>query len=93
MVKNEAYAWALRETSENRRDATTSHVSVEDWERRATLRFGVPVIGDYLHHKLRKGNKELMKPGPGLAIDNKSFKAIEHAVFSKVFLTQKNGEA
>jgi hypothetical protein len=37
MVKNEAYAWALREVNENRRDtATTSHVCVEDWERRAT---------------------------------------------------------
>jgi hypothetical protein len=37
MVKNEAYAWALREASENRRDtATTSHVSMEDWARRAT---------------------------------------------------------
>jgi hypothetical protein len=35
MVNNEAYAWALREASENRRDATTSHVSVEDWARRA----------------------------------------------------------
>jgi hypothetical protein len=37
MVKNEAYAWAFREASENRRDtATASHVSVEDWARRAT---------------------------------------------------------
>jgi hypothetical protein len=37
MVKNEAYAWELREASENRRDtATTSHVSVEEWARRAT---------------------------------------------------------
>jgi hypothetical protein len=37
MVKNEAYAWALREVSENRRDtATTSHVSVDDCARWAT---------------------------------------------------------
>jgi hypothetical protein len=70
MVKNEAYAWALREVSENRRDATTIHVSVEDWARGATARFGVPVIGDSLRHKLHKGDKEPMKPGPGLAIGN-----------------------
>jgi hypothetical protein len=37
MVKNDAYAWELREASKNRRDtATTSHVSVEDWVRRGT---------------------------------------------------------
>jgi hypothetical protein len=37
MVNNEAYAWALREASENRRDAaTTIHLSVEDWARQAT---------------------------------------------------------
>jgi hypothetical protein len=94
MVKNEAYEWAIREASEIRKDtATTSHVSVEDWALRATERFGVLVIGDSLHHKLRKGDKELMKPGPSLAIGNEAFKTIEHAVLSKVFLTQKNGEA
>jgi hypothetical protein len=36
MVKNWDYAWALREARENRRDTTTSHVSVEDWVRRET---------------------------------------------------------
>jgi hypothetical protein len=34
-----------------------------------------------------------MKPGPSLTIGDKAFKTIEHAVFSEVFLTQKNGEA
>jgi hypothetical protein len=34
-----------------------------------------------------------MKPGPSLAIGDGAFKNIEHAVLSKVFLTQKNGEA
>jgi hypothetical protein len=93
MVKNESYAWTLREVSENKRDtATTSHVSVEDWARRATERFGVLVIGDYYRHKLRKGDKELMKPGPRLAIGDEAFKTIEHAVLSRVFLNQKNGE-
>jgi hypothetical protein len=66
---------------------------VEDWARRATERFGVPAIGDSLCHDLRKGKKDLMKPGPGLAIGNEAFKTIEHVVLSKVFLTQKNGEA
>jgi hypothetical protein len=51
------------------------------------------VIGDALRHKLCKGHNELMKPGHGLTIGNESFKTIEHAVLSKVFLTQKNGEA
>jgi hypothetical protein len=51
------------------------------------------VIGDSLHHKLRKGSRELMKPCHGLSIDNKALKTIEHAVLSKVFLTQNNGEA
>jgi hypothetical protein len=86
--------WALREAGENRRDtATTSHVSVEDWTRQATYIFDVLVIGDSLRHKLRKGDKELMKPGPSLAIGDEEFKTIEHAVLSKVFLTQNNGEA
>jgi hypothetical protein len=93
MVKNEAYIWALREVSENRRDATTSQVYVEDWARRETEIFGVPVIGNSFCHKLHKGNKELMNPGYGLAIGNKAFKTIEHAVLFKVFLNQKNGEA
>jgi hypothetical protein len=94
MVNNEAYAWVLREASENRRDnATTSHVSVEDWACWATERFSVLVIGDSLRHKLRKGEKKLMKTGPSLAIGNETFKTIEYAVLSKVFLTQKNGEA
>jgi hypothetical protein len=50
------------------------------------------VIGDSLPHKLRKGDKELMKPGRNLALGDEAFKTIEHAVLSKVFLTQKNGE-
>jgi hypothetical protein len=51
------------------------------------------VIGDSLCHKLRKGDTELMKTGPSLAIGDEAFKTIEHAVLSKVFLTQNNGEA
>jgi hypothetical protein len=51
------------------------------------------VIGDSLRYKLRKGDNDLMKPDPGLAIDNEAFKTTEHAVFSKVFLTHNNGEA
>jgi hypothetical protein len=51
------------------------------------------VICDSLRHKLRKGNKELMKPGPSLTIGDEAFNTIEHDVLSKVFLTQKNGEA
>jgi hypothetical protein len=50
------------------------------------------VIGDSVRHKLRKGNKELMKPGPGLTIGNEACKTIEHAVLSKVSLTHNNGE-
>jgi hypothetical protein len=50
------------------------------------------VIGDSLRHKLCKGDKKLTKPGPSLAIGDEAFKTIEHAVLSKVFLTQKNGE-
>jgi hypothetical protein len=94
MVMNEAYAWALREASENRRDtATEIHVSVVDWARRETEICGVLVIGDSLRHKLGKGDKELIKPGPSLAIGDEAFKTIEHAFLSKVFLTQKNGES
>jgi hypothetical protein len=94
MMKNYTYAWALREASENRRDtATTSHVSVEDWARWATYICGVLVIGDSLSHKLRKGDIELIKPGPSLAIGDYAFKTIEHDVLFKVFLAQKNGEA
>jgi hypothetical protein len=51
------------------------------------------VIGDSLRHKLRKGDKERMKPGSGLTIDNESFETIEHAVLYKVILTQNNDEA
>jgi hypothetical protein len=61
--------------------------------RQVTERFDVPVIGNSLYHKLRKGDKELMKPGPGITIGDEAFKKIEHAVLFKVFLTQKNGEA
>jgi hypothetical protein len=51
------------------------------------------VIGDSFRHKLRKGDTELMTPGPSLAIGDEAFKTLAHAVLSKVFLTQKNGEA
>jgi hypothetical protein len=66
---------------------------LEDWARQATENFGVLVISESLHHKLRKGDKELMKPGPSIAIGDEALKNIEHAVFFKVFLTQNNGEA
>jgi hypothetical protein len=56
-------------------------------------RCDVLVIGDSLCHKLRKGDKELTKPGPSLTIGDEAFKTIEHDVLSKVFLIQKNGEA
>jgi hypothetical protein len=92
MVKKESYTWALREASENRRDAATSHVYVEDFARRVTERCGVLVIGDYLRLKLRKCDKELTKSSTGLTIGNESFKTIKHAFLSKVFLTQKNSE-
>jgi hypothetical protein len=78
VVKNDDYAWGLK-------DATTSQVYVEDWARQEKERFGVPVIGTSLSHKLCKGDKELMKPGPGLSLLNMLF-------FFKVFLTQNNGE-
>jgi hypothetical protein len=68
MVKNEAYAWALKEARESRSQKSIHHVSVEDWARRATERFGVPVIGNSLRHKLRKGNNELQNPGPSSTI-------------------------
>jgi hypothetical protein len=51
------------------------------------------VIGDSLCHKLCKGDNDLMKPGPSLAIGDEAFKTNEHAGLSKVFLTQRNGEA
>jgi hypothetical protein len=52
----------------------------------------VSVIGESLRHKLRKGDNELMKPGPGLVIGDEAFKTIEHADFFKVFLTLNSGE-
>jgi hypothetical protein len=51
------------------------------------------VIGDSLRHKLHTYDKELTKPVPCLTIGDETFKTIEHALLSKVFLTQNNGEA
>jgi hypothetical protein len=92
-LKNEAHVWALREIEESKRLANGRQLSVEEWARRASERFDFQVRGDTLRHMMRRGDTELQRPGPTCAIGDDAFATIQHAVLSKICLTQMNGDA
>jgi hypothetical protein len=92
-LKNEAHVWALREIEDSKRLAKGRQLSVEEWARRASERFDFQVRGDTLRHMMRRGDTELQRPGPTCAIGDDAFATIQHAVLSKICLTQMNDDA
>jgi hypothetical protein len=54
---------------------------------------GVRARGDTLRHMMRQGDTKLQRPGPTSTSGDDAFAMIQHAVLSKICLTQMNVDA